>query len=219
MVGTFVLVMGITAATGLAIYALGTSNNVIRQITAIGLAREGVEAVKNIRDTNWLKGSLSSTCHNFTDGTSTGQCYPSWLSGAAVGGYDIDPGGSVRSYRLVFRLNPSGPHWQLQPDTANWGLNLDTATTSPAFSGFYSVPPLSFATGLADGTSKYYRKITLSTDTAPPYDQSTGPRLRIVSQVWWSDDKKCPRVQDWPGTGRCSVQLTTFLTNWKDYQP
>lgn len=215
MVATFLLAMGITAAIGLAIYALATSNNVVKQITAIGLAREGVEAVKNMRDTNWLKGApIGSTCHNFQTGASDAPCYPNWLTSL----YNIDPGSATTTYRLVFRPNPAGNPWTMVPATSGWGLNLDLATTSAPFAGFYDVPNTDMSSGLTDGSSDYYRRIVLSTDTQPPYDQNTGPRLRVASQVWWTG-KNCPRVQNWPGKGKCAIELVTYLTNWKDFQP
>jgi hypothetical protein len=39
------MIMGITAALGLANYSLNASSNIVKQLVAVGLAREGVEAV------------------------------------------------------------------------------------------------------------------------------------------------------------------------------
>ncbi len=216
LVAAFVLVMGITAAAGLAIYALGTSGNVIKQIVGVGLAREGIEAVKAMRDTNWLKAPLSNDCFSFDGGTAP--CYRTWLNATASGGYDIDPGSSAASYRLAVRPQVGQPYFELLPAAQNWGLDSDTATTSPLFSGLYTIHQADMAAGLPEGNSGYYRKIILSVDTAAPFNHDLGPRLKVVSQVWWQD-KKCPASADWPGLGRCSVELQTYLTNWKDYRP
>ena len=80
MVAVFVLTMGIVAALGLANFAVSTSRNIVKQITGMGLAREGVEAIKNMRDTNWLKGTLVDTCYNFVTLGTDGSCYTTWLT-------------------------------------------------------------------------------------------------------------------------------------------
>ncbi len=65
LVASFILVMGITAALTLATYSLGATNNIRQQTIGLGLAREGLEVVKNMRDTNWLRGTSSSDCYDF----------------------------------------------------------------------------------------------------------------------------------------------------------
>ena len=52
LAAVFILVMGVSASVGLAIYAFNTSGGVVKQIIATGLAREGLEAVRNMRDSN-----------------------------------------------------------------------------------------------------------------------------------------------------------------------
>src|SRR6266403_2545802 len=118
MVAVFILVMGVTAATGLAVYALSTSTNVTKQIIATGLAREGIEAMKNMRDTNWLQGTLVSC----TDVSGTGisaKCYPAWDTTP----YCIDNGGGNGNCSN----GKSGPNYFLQFDstagaTSYWAL-------------------------------------------------------------------------------------------------
>ena len=57
--------MGVSSAVGLAIYAFNSSSSVTKQIIATGLAREGIEAVKNMRDTNWLQQTtIDTNCYN-----------------------------------------------------------------------------------------------------------------------------------------------------------
>jgi len=50
-----------------------------------------------------------------------------------------------------------------------------------------------------------------------PYDKDSNLTLITVQvKVWWTD-KKCPAVDTYPGAGKCSVELDTYLTNWKNY--
>ncbi len=218
LVAVFILVMGIVAALGLAIYALNASSNVTKQIVAIGLTREGIEAVKNMRDTNWLKLTIDNDCYDYVSGSNVGKCYKSWLdkggnwnNNANDRGYRMDPGGSPASYRLGIYKDSSNKLWDFTQANNNWGLDNGTVINNSSFQGLF-VPN----TSQANGTSEFYRKITLTKQN------STGPyrdgleRLLVTVQVWWTD-KKCPRSTDWPGLGKCSIQLETYLTNWKNY--
>lgn len=215
----FILVMGITAAIGLAIYAFASSQSVTKQIIATGLAREGIEAARNMRDTNWLQQTtIDTNCYDFTSnpvGLSTAKCYKQW----DVSPYCLNPtrnngncngnGDTTDSYNLAFTAANGGTsYWTLsKQNSVNYGLNFD----STGANGFY-IPSNS-----ANGNSDYYRKIILTEITTPPFDKSDlGAKLLVQSQVWWTD-KKCPRSIDYPGAGKCSVELDSYLTNWKNY--
>ncbi len=220
VVAVFILVMGIVAALGLAIYALNASSNVSKQIIAIGLAREGVEAVKNIRDTNWLKDSLTvNGCYDFTSNTNNAaNCYTNWLSPSSCNspnndkGYCIDPPGGSKGYQLGYVTDTGKKFWDFNSSNNNWGLDLDTDPTSGAFVGFY-IP----RTNRADGNSDFYREVILTTDNTAPYNKSNLQKLLVQSQVWWTD-KKCPRAATFAAAKvTCKVELKSYLTNWKNW--
>lgn len=224
VVAIFMLVMGVGAATGLAIYAFSTSNNIINQIVATGLAREGVEAVKNMRDTNWLKLTLDTDCYNFASspvGQSNASCYKDWLSPSGCGGngnnkgYCIDSGGSAQSYTLSVDTGSHHKIWSLNQTNSNFGLDLSADVGAGGFQEFFMPHG-----GGAHGNSKFYRKIILQQDTIVPFQTNAGPRVTVTSQVWWTDGKKCGRAVDFSSANAtCRIQLQTKLTNWKDYQP
>lgn len=216
MIAVFILVSGIAAAVGLAIFALSSSQNITKQMIAVGLAREGIEAVKNMRDTNWLRiTTIDTDCFNFITSTNTAKCYKQWLNPPGGFNYNLNPPSDNKSYRL--RFDPAAVlFWDLLIENSTYGLNFDNNISGPSFAGFYFTPA---ASGVLNGTSDFYRKITLRTDGASsqaPFNTNIGPRLQVISQVWWTD-KKCPRMTDWPGLGKCSVELQTYLTNWKNY--
>jgi type II secretory pathway pseudopilin PulG len=220
VVAIFILVMGITAAAGLAIYALNTSSNTTKQIIATGLAREGVEAVKNMRDTNWLKIDYDDDCYNYQTGASDAICYQDWLGDTGCGGTDnergycMDPGNSDQPYRLVFSNSATNKFWTMQTENqAEYGLNLVKNINDSAFTGYYVS-----ANGLSNGNSDYYRKVTLTKTTSAPYHNGDNmEKIEVLSQVWWAD-KKCPRATNWSGTkAACRVEIRSYLTNWKDY--
>jgi type II secretory pathway pseudopilin PulG len=210
MVAIFVLVMGVSAAVGLAVYSLGAANTIRKQTIALGLAREGIEAVKIMRDTNWLKDSLTADCYNYTTGTTTAQCYKSWLN--TPGGYNIQPPGGNQSYYLSFDASTNS-FWSLNNSNNRFGLQYDGVASGL---GYYYAP--NGGVSATSATSQFARKITIETDTTGPfqYNNNLGPRLKVTSQVWWVD-KRCPASDDFPGTGKCGLQLQTYLTNWKNY--
>jgi len=192
MVAIFILVMGITAALGLAIYSFNASSLVNKQLAAMGLAREGMEAVKNMRDTNWLQSvQFDPTCN----------CYLNWQQGY----YNIEPNGT-QTYTLDF-IPLSSPYWQLSQQSTNFRLSYDANATN----GRLYYPNTSGGTA-----SDYYRRITLTENTAAPYS-STSPRVEVTSDVWWND-RKCPTVTTYElSKTSCRVRLRTYLTNWKNY--
>lgn len=231
LVAIFILVMGVTAAVGLAIYALNSSSSITKQIIATGLAREGIEAVKNMRDVNWLRDTLATNgCYNYvTAGTGQSPCYINWLgdTNLSIAPFCLNPsknqgncngsGTPTENYNLGFDSTDNN-FWSLQVQSAN-GKNYGLVFNSnPATSGFYAPGGGGGLTcGNGAGRADYCRKVVLTVITTSPYDKDANlPLLQVQSQVWWVD-KKCPRSADWPGLGKCSVEIDTNLTNWKDY--
>jgi type II secretory pathway pseudopilin PulG len=116
MVALFILSMGVSSAVGLSIYAFGSSNSILKQIIGTGLAREGIEAVRNMRDTNWLNDSLiTNGCYNFATGVLDSEnCYQNWLGDKSSTGvpfcinpYSTASGGAVSSAQIIFGADDS----------------------------------------------------------------------------------------------------------------
>lgn len=199
MVAAFILVMGISAALGLANYSLGATGSIRQRTIAIGLSREGLEVVKNMRDTNWLRGTQSSDCHDFLSGNATAYCYRGWLDAV----YNIAPIGPSGTYTIDYTAGDETP-WSLTRGTS-YGLDLDT---NPDTHGTYYYP--------GGGNSKFFRKITITQEVFEPFNEDTGPRLKVSSQVWWVD-KNCPLTTDVVADSPCLVTLETYLTNWRNF--
>lgn len=141
LVAVFMLVMGVSASLGLAIYALNSSRSVSKQIIASGLAREGIEAVKDMRDTNWLQQNpINNNCFNYLTLDQTGDCYKSWLGN--LGGttpYCLNPSGGVScggglqiaGYRLGFNATttPQSPGNVVFDNAKDCGASGSTSLT------------------------------------------------------------------------------------------
>lgn len=218
VVGIFVLTIGISTAIGLANSVFISTTSAVKQLQAVGLAREGIEAVFSMRATNWLRAALGP-CYDYPTGTNGAACRNSWLnpvgnSGTTDGLYDIrgtGVGGRPYTLRTDYTAADAGEYWQFvyQPGAnPDYKLYYDpTAATG-----------LLYTTNSAAGApSGYYRQILIEEDTVPPYDQATiGPRLKVSSRVWWTD-RGCATSATWPTTGNCRVELVTFLTNWRNF--
>lgn len=208
LVACFILVMGITAALTLGTYSLGATGNIKQQIIGAGLAREGIEVVKNMRDTNWLRGSLSVDCYNYTEKDYSAFCYKDWLK--TSDGYKISGDGSVATYTLRFNGENNLP-WQLYQTEKEFGLDFVSLEKEKS-QVFYNN-----SDGLVarNGNSGFARKITITEDDFAPFDQpDIGPRLKVTSQVWWTG-KNCEMTDDVNPDKSCSVTLETYLTNWR----
>ncbi len=230
LAAVFILAMGITAAVGLAIYAYNTSGGVVKQIIATGLAREGLEAVRNMRDLNWLQDTLvTNGCYDFVSGLEEASCYKNWLGTSSSGGsslpYCINPSSgtsgcdgavATANYSLGYNaFSSASTLWSLQRQTTpNYGMTFDPSNST---NGFYTS---NGATSCANGAgmSDYCRKIVITKiSNQAPYNQDDGPLLEVQSQVWWVD-RNCPRASDFSGAPvTCRVELDTYLTNWKNF--
>jgi len=221
VVAIFIMVMGVTSALGLAIYSLNASTNVSKQIIAIGLAREGIEAIKNMRDTNWLRDTLASDCYDYISGADTQYCYKKWLNPSGGTNYDLEPPSDEKNYTITYDLN-NELMWDLSnPLNDNKVSNFALSFDPSASSGLY-FPNTS-------GSSDYYRKITITKDSSAfPYNvggaSNEYPLLKVTSRVWWKG-KGCPvragndnAPDDSTTDERCMITLRTYLTNWKSYQ-
>lgn len=223
LAAVFILTMGVTASVGLAIYALNTSGGIVKQIIATGLAREGLEAVRNMRDTNWLQDTLNAnSCYDYPSGQQTASCYANWLnktyclnasdsSNNSCNGTGVDGPGT---YYLGFDSSGGNSIWILRKDSSNTKYGLNFNPTNNGTNGFYSPTG---ATCLSSN-SGYCRKIIITNSNPSPYDKDSNlSLLKVQSQVWWVD-KKCPQAPDFSSASvTCRVELDTYLTNWKNF--
>ncbi|MCL5666467.1 MAG: hypothetical protein M1383_01725, partial [Patescibacteria group bacterium] len=159
-------------------------------------------------------------------------CYKNWLqSPGSTGtgeegkdfGYSILPSpGNSNTYILVADKDAAHRSWILSPESANFGLDFLGNMADAGFAEFY------YPSGSVNGSSDYFRKITITLDPTPPYNHPAsapfntdiGPKVKVKSQVWWVDNRRClrgPDRVDYPANGQCAVTLETYLTNWKNY--
>jgi Tfp pilus assembly protein PilV len=208
IVAIFVLTMALTAGLGVAIYAFSTSTTSINEIIASNLAREGVEVVRMMRDSNWLasdvKGSEDSAWALSSCADIGGKlCYPrAYAKVPPYNNYDFIAGNQMIQFDLggnEWTLDSTGPQ--------NYNLYLQA-------NGSYGQT--------VNGSSTFARMINISFNSSSPYtNQNSNQEMIVKSVVAWRG-KNCAAFssnQDLTALSTsCKITVEEHLTNWKDYR-
>lgn len=166
--------------------SMRVSESSSNRVRAIAIAREWIEAMTNIRDTNWLLFSANNTnCWNTLN--------YDWSCITA----DIEI--SSWSYMIYKNLND---RWYLSWITLNW--NYSTWTYKNDFrikldnNWFYT------QSGWTNFLPWFTREIKISYAT---WETSPYQKMNVESIVRWTDNAR----NSW----NYEVKLSTLLTNWK----
>lgn len=199
IVGVFLLVTGLTTALGLAIYALAASNQNFSQIIAANLAREGIEVIRVMRDSNWLAADATGGVYDLAS------CPQPPMSG-------------LLCYPRVFE----GPTFNLNPQNNNvytTGVTFIPSSRSYAFVADYLLylQPDGSYLQTPNGDAVFSRKLVVSYNTSGNFSVQH-PELIVKSIVGWKGKKCNPMANNDPETTNCKILLEEHLTNWKDYK-
>jgi hypothetical protein len=205
----FVLTMAIVAALSLAINVLSTTTLNQNQIVATNLAREGVEMIRMIRDTNWLAAEASGNSNfilqSCSDISSSALCYPRARQAGATGGESQNLGDGT--YLLVY--NSAAPHWKL------------IGSPISSYIMYMNSQGLIGAQNGGGAATIYSRKIVISTNANPPYSASNtnNDEMIVQSIVAWTGKHCAGNASSDPSSfpPGCRVTVEEHLTNWKDY--
>ncbi len=216
MVGVAVLASVVVASTSLLVTTMRTNNNNAKRLVAMNLAAEGVEAVRNIRDSNWLQGI------DWRANTEEGR---------GLWGTDLNEGTYILSMKSVdlaqnFSVvkNAKADSVSGLKDYVPWKVNLlDTSQCPQKVGGgvdfaqcpgtkiyrheskdvgvFYNHEPEILNTESND--SSFRRWVEIS-DVNNEAGEKSELRMRLKSVVVWNDN-----------TGEQRVEIDTELTDWK----
>jgi hypothetical protein len=215
--------MGISTAIGLAVYSFQNTDSATKAIVGTSLAREAIEGVKNIRDSNWIAdnnaGGLGASSCLFATSNISQPCDSNWEAGLASGDYaiDINPtNGTAGTLQDVLTLAPASYQLFYCPTNggAAAGSFISSTAAAPACVG--AQPTI------------YYREVTLTLETKDSSDPTAGQDfsftdgankypalLDVVSTVWWQG-RRCPATANPIGLpSSCKVVLETHLLNWR----
>jgi type II secretory pathway pseudopilin PulG len=241
IVALFMLTMTIVAGLSLAIYSNSRNTNNRDALIGSNLAREGIDVVRMMRDTNWLAADdpteagwtnnvadLYETAGGCAYSATVHPCYPEAFNDP----YDLGTAFDNNDYRVIYDA-ASPTLWEL--DSRNGG---DTFFLCLQADGSYKHNNTPGAAACTAANAKFARKISLVRgSTAAPYTSETpnptwnsghSPEMVVTSYVYWQGSKDCapfPAANDWDGdfagfaaTTPCKVVIEERLTNWKDYR-
>jgi len=205
IVAIFILTMTLTSGLSLTLYAFSSSATSQNEIVASNLAREGVEVVRMMRDSNWLASDAKgnppwdlSSCSDIGGKL----CYPrAYQKVPSYNNYDLNNG----NQRAVFDV--SSQTWSLE-NSNNYNLFLQA-------NGTY--------TNNDNGTlSVFARMINITFNNNSPYtNQNSNQEMIVKSVVAWRG-KNCTTFnsnQDLLALSTpCKVVVEEHMTNWKDYK-
>jgi hypothetical protein len=204
VVAIFVLTTALTTGLGLVIYVFSAGSVSQHEIIATNLAKEGVEVVRMMRDTNWLEADKKGGSFDLQPCADLGGklCYPEYYKGVGGTGYSdykLNESDNANKYRLEY--NSVNRTWNLVTNNLyNLYMQVDGSFTH-----------------VENGNSVYARRIKISHNTASPFT-AANPELIIQSIVGWRDKRCTPMTGQDPETTNCKVVIEERLTNWKDYE-
>jgi Tfp pilus assembly protein PilV len=217
IVAIFILVTAVISALGVIVQALGTSSVSRNQIIALNLAREGVDVVRSMRDSNWLAADLSVSTSDDLQACGDPQlqsylnCYKETFVGPSFNLGDSNT--DIRKYRVDFDSN-NPYYFSLMQTNGNQNYLLCLQSDGTYRSNTTG------ATAIDCSDSRYARRITISSDSSSPYT-ILNPKKVIRSIVVWKG-RGCTdfgtNVDPAALTTPCKVSIEEHLTNWKDFK-
>ncbi len=204
-----VIVLVILAATNLLVSIIRSNNENVNTLEAYGLAQEGIEAIRNIRDSNWLLGADFQGKVGITCLWPENQCLP--------GSVGVKKYFAVK-FNQIQSMGSSQVYLTEISNYAPWGLK-DVTPPSPmepvsvqetqlyifsptGSNDVWYQPCFSFCTTLTPSLfSRYIEVDPLPYGTNEP---NKVRKYRVSSVVRWQE-----------GIRPKEVRLTTELTDWK----
>ncbi len=216
IVATMVIVVGILATVSVANVSVRASGDNERKVVGTNLAREGVELVRNIRDTNWQtyveEGRMKTANPSYNrlrNKDVDWDCFPTDppLSIVSCHGEHLskDFSATKGAMQAVVGSDPATPDTSpyLIPKPAN------VTTKSPAY--LLCLRPLAPkvyvpSPGTSCPTGKgYYRRVTIESRRG----DKGSDNMYVRSAVTWEGQ---------PGGPNAEIVVEEYLTNWRDFK-
>lgn len=192
MVVIIVLTIGIVGAYNILNSGQKLSTASENRMKAINIAREGMEAVENIRDTNWLKFSSDyDNCWKVKDYDAG--CIGTGISAIGIGSYILVQSGTL--WTLSGTISPQPITTAYNEYRDQFPIFLDTNGLTSYSGSTVKCTPLK----TTDCKTIFTREIQIS---YPSTDH-----MKVNSVVTWVDNSRA--------SGPYTLDLETVLTNWK----
>lgn len=202
LIALVVLIIGSVTATSLILTSIKANLYNKDALQALNLAQEGLEYMRNLRDTNWIRFSANTQgCWNVKPGVAT--CAGNLMTEAlsADSGYYL---GTVLSARQTPQLDLSNgddavyllKYYDLDPLDDSDGTNRKDSGNLPAEQDDYDYIASSHPSGTFVDNSKFYRSINIDYKTiasTSPWtvgetsDPALADLMMVSSKVQWKD--------------------------------
>ncbi|MDZ4230056.1 MAG: hypothetical protein U1C53_02865 [Candidatus Veblenbacteria bacterium] len=198
VVAVGVLITGIVAVVSLAQSNLSASKGVESRLVAVNLAREGVEAVRSLRDGNWLKGRTGAS--GSANAWDTGFNSSGDATGTAIAILDVN----TLSWTIDFTptgFSDSRTRMRRHPTRGLYRQSLDNPVgeTTTQFSRLITVYAICW--------NNPGNQETNNAVTCPGGFVKAG--VRVISEVQWQE-----------GNRTAKMVLEEWLYNWRfSYTP
>jgi len=192
VIAIIILTLGLVASVSLIVSTLRANETSLNHLTAANLAQEGLEAIRNIRDSNWL------------------QNYP-WNSGGDAN-FGREGGWNSDFSKSVFGANPAeGIYFIIEPqlnEIVPWKLTeIDGHTDLVANSkmklnenGIYNY------TNGSNTIFSRYLKISYLDENNDLIADFKDQKIKVESKVIWPNKRN----------NFTELNSVTYLTNWKE---
>lgn len=156
------------------------------RIQAINLAREGIEAMENVRNTNWTKFSSDlENCFDVAD-----------YNGGCVGSPSVAKLGTGTPKILI---NQNGM-WHLTGSVSTWS-GVVYGPNGFSDQGWGDTLPICNSSRPTNCRSKFFRTVTVD-----DIGTAGAKKMRVTSTVTWRDSSRAEPHK---------ITLEEVLTNWK----
>ncbi len=214
------ILLGLGAILTLTLQNVSATAASNQRVVALQLAREGIEVVRGIRDSNWLAASHSDPTRTWDTGLTPGQndCRSTYCGAALLFAPPSDDPSTTTpgSWTLQFvpfdtsRANFSQPALQLFRGSASqfYLWRQDPTLTLPSSyqpTGYYRALMLDPVCQNGSTTTTYYDRP--NGDCPPAGGTKVG--YRVESQVAW------PAAGLFGGVLRRSLSLVEYIYNWR----
>lgn len=185
LIAVVISTMVLTATFALLNQSISTNVNVRNRVIALNIAREGVEAVRNIRDTNWLKYSGDRRgkwlCH---DAVGANSCPGATVVQLGDRQYRVDYDQTNQRYYLIEGGEQAPLDLELVTDFSEYQLHYDEVADRYTHTANVNTRP-----------TRFYRQIQLEVhdgDNTLPGGclnaQCRERKLEIISMVQWKEE-------------------------------
>lgn len=203
LIALVVLIIGSVTATSLILTSIKANLYNKDALQALNLAQEGIEYMRNLRDTNWIRFSANrQDCWNVKPGAAN--CLAANRLTEALpsnSGYAL---GTALSARLTPQLDLSNgddavyllKYYDLNPLEDSDGIDRKDSGNLPDVQDDYDYVATSHPSGTFVDNSKFYRSINIDYKTIGPAptwtigetaDPAAADMMMVSSKVQWKD--------------------------------